>query len=362
MFQDFMNSAATFHSRRVLPVLLAFALSACGEIGDAPPSATPSALAERRDIREEIRLSGDIAPALQVEIKPEVGGKLREVLASTGQQVNQGDLLFVIDDSDLQIERASAQVEIDGARVSVEKQAGNLGRARELFEAKLISKQVYENLDADHRLAENALQRAQRRLETVDDRIAKTRVPAPADGTILSVPVIAGQVVVPAVSVNAGTTLATLADISSLIVDAHVNQLDIGKVNAGDMVEVLGGADDAIRTTAKITFIAPLATAKNNVKGFTVQAVLGGDTSGFRPGMTVAVRLPLATATNAVSVPLGAVFETRQGRVVYVPGDDGSAEPRAVEVGATDLFHAEIRSGLEEGESVLLQRPDERDS
>lgn len=357
-----MNIAAIFPVRRALPVLLAFSLSACGENGNAPSGATPSALAERRDIREEIRLSGDIAPALQVEIKPEVGGKLREVLASTGQQVKKGDLLFVIDDSDLQIERASAQVEIDGARVSVEKQAGNLGRARELFEAKLISKEVYENLDADHRLAENALQRAQRRLETVDDRIAKTRVPAPADGTILSVPVIAGQVVVPAVSVNAGTTLATLADISSLIVDAHVNQLDIGKVNAGDTVEVLGGADDAIRTTAKITFIAPLATAKNNVKGFTVQAVLGGDTSGFRPGMTVAVRLPLATATNAVSVPLGAVFETRQGRVVYVPGDDGSVEPRTVEVGATDLFHAEIRSGLEEGESVLLQRPDERDS
>ena len=148
-------------------------------------------------------------------------------------------------------------------------------------------------------------------METVDDRITKTRVPAPADGTILSVPVIAGQIVVPAVSVNAGTTLATLADLSSLIVDAHVNQLDIGKVKLGDTVEVLGGADDSIRATAKINFIAPLATVKNNVKGFTVQAVLSGDTSAFRPGMTVAIRLPLATATNAVSVPLAAVFESR---------------------------------------------------
>lgn len=347
--------------RRASTVLL-LAVAGCGEHGSPPEQRTPVAQAERRDIREEIRLSGDIAPAFQVEIKPEVGGKLREVLTETGRQVAQGELLFVIDDSDLQIERASAQVEIDGARVSVEKLAGNLGRARELFEAKLISKEVYENLDADHRLSENALQRAQRRLETVDDRIAKTRVPAPADGTILSVPVIAGQVVVPAVSVNAGTTLATLADLSSLIVDAHVNQLDIGKVKLGDGVEVLGGADDSISTTAKINFIAPLATTKNNVKGFTVQAVLAGDTSGFRPGMTVAVRLPVATATNAISVPLGAVFEARQGRVVYVPREDGTAEPRPVEVGATDLFHAEIRSGLQEGESVLLQRPDDRDA
>ena len=68
-----------------------------------------------------------------------------------------------------------------------------------------------------------------------------------------------------------------------------------------------------------------MATTKNNVKGFTVQAVLSGDTSAFRPGMTMAIRLPLATASNAVSVPISAVFESRDGKVVYIPRPD--AEP-----------------------------------
>ena len=114
------------HSLSCLPavVLLLFA-SGCSEQGVSPEREIPTAQAERRDIREEIRLSGDVAPAFQVELKPEVGGKLREVHASTGQMVKQGELLFVIDDSDLHIERSSAQVEIDGARVSVEKLAGN---------------------------------------------------------------------------------------------------------------------------------------------------------------------------------------------------------------------------------------------
>jgi multidrug efflux pump subunit AcrA (membrane-fusion protein) len=111
-------------------VVVLLGASGCGEQNASPERDVPTAQAERRDIREEIRLSGDVAPAFQVEIKPEVGGKLREAHASTGQVVKQGDLLFVIDDSDLQIERASAQVDIDGARVSVEKLAGNLGRAR----------------------------------------------------------------------------------------------------------------------------------------------------------------------------------------------------------------------------------------
>jgi RND family efflux transporter MFP subunit len=318
---------------------------------------TRTAVAELRDINEEIRLSGDVAPAYQVEIKPEVGGKIREVLVTTGQQVKQGDILFVIDDSDLQIELASAQVDIDGAQVSVEKQSGNLRRAAELYASKLISKEVYDNLEADHRLAENALQRAQRRFETVQDRIAKTRVVAPAGGTILSVPVIPGQVVVAAMSVNAGTTLATLADLSTLLIDAHVNQLDIGKVNEDTVVDVLSGTSTESRATAKVNFVAPLATTKNNVKGFSIQAVLDGDASVFRPGMTVGIRLPVARVTNAVSIPVTAVFDEGGEKVVYLPGPGTNTERRPVDIGATDLFHAEVRSGLAPGDRVLLEAP-----
>ncbi len=112
-----MLFAPTMILRCLAPAFL-LALSGCGEQDTTPPLDIPTAQAERRDIREEIRLSGDVSPAFQVEIKPEVGGKLRDVLTQTGREVKKGELLFVIDDSDLQIERASAQVEIDGAVVT----------------------------------------------------------------------------------------------------------------------------------------------------------------------------------------------------------------------------------------------------
>lgn len=354
---DFSRNTACILGRSVLAALCLIAASCSPENGTSEGGKGRTATAERRDISEQIRLSGDIAPAYQVEIKPEVGGKIREVHVTTGQEVKQGDLLFVIDDSELQIELASAQVDIDGARVNVEKLGGNLKRAAELFDAKLISKEVYDNLEADHRLAENALERSQRRFETVQDRITKTRVVAPADGTILSVPVIQGQVVVAAMSVNAGTALATLADLSTLLIDAHVNQLDIGKIAEGSTVEVLTGTGNEARATAKVSFVAPLATTKNNVKGFSIQAVLGGDTSIFRPGMTVGIRLPVAKATNAVSVPVSAVFEDGDRKVVYLPQNGTNVEKRPVEIGVTDLFHAEIRSGLSPGDRVLLEQP-----
>jgi len=344
-----------------LAIAVVSVLTGCSGNDDSAEGAPSTALVERRDVSEEIRLSGDIAPAYQVDIISEVGGKIREINIVPGQKVEKGAVLFVIDDSDLQIERASAQVDINGAEVSVGKYAGNLARARELFQAKLISKEVYENLDADHRLSENALERAERRLEIVEDRIAKSRVVAPASGTILSIPVIAGEVVVAAAR-GRGTTLCTLADLSALLVEAHVNQLDIGKVTKGSIVEVLSGTDQANPTPAQLNFIAPLATIKNKVKGFAIEAVLEGETSKFRPGMTVGLRLPLATATNAVSVPVGSVFDSRSGKIVYLQQGDGDVEKRSVDVGATDLFYAEIREGLKEGDRILIAKPDDGNS
>ena len=194
-----------------------------------------------------------------------------------------------------------------------------------------------------------------------EDGIAKSRVVAPASGTILSIPVIAGEVVVAAAR-GRGTTLCTLADLSALLVEAHVNQLDIGKVTKGSIVEVLSGTDQANPTPAQLNFIAPLATIKNKVKGFAIEAVLEGETSKFRPGMTVGLRLPLATATNAVSVPVGSVFDSRSGKIVYLQQGDGDVEKRSVDVGATDLFYAEIREGLKEGDRILIAKPDDGNS
>jgi multidrug efflux pump subunit AcrA (membrane-fusion protein) len=164
---------------------------------------------------------------------------------------------------------------------------------------------------------------------------------------------------VAAMSVNSGTTVATLADLSSLLIDAHVNQLDIGKISLGSTVEIFTGADQETRTVGRLTFIAPLASTKNNVKGFSVQATLEGDTTGFRPGMTVGLSLPLAHADNALAVPVTAVFpQPEGGKVVYLQLKDGQIEKRTVEVGATDLFFAEILSGLDPGDRVLLTEPD----
>lgn len=314
------------------------------------------ASAERRDIEATLLLTGEVVPAFQVEIKPEVGGKVKKLHADTGQAISRGDTLATIDDTELLTDKDSAETEIEGAQLSVDKNRGNYERAKALYEEKLISKEVYANLEADLAIAENSLEKARSRMRTVEDRLSKTRIEAPADGTVLDVLVNEGQVVVAAASVNSGTVLMSFADLSRLLINSHVNQVDAASLKQGQEIDVnvSGMSDKPLK--ARIEFIAPVATVKNNIKGFQVQALIHENDGRLKPGMSVSMNVPVAKADGAVSVPVAAIFREKKQAVVYVR-KGGVTEKRRVEVGISDLGFAEIRSGIEEGEEILLFEP-----
>ncbi len=184
---------------------------------------------EKRDIDFAVEVSGDVAPAFQLEVKAEVGGKIKAMHVEAGDTVKAGDVLAEIDDRDLLTEKESVLTEIEGTKLNVEKDRRNYERSKELFEAKLVSSEVFENLESTYKLSQNALARAERKLQLVEDKLRKTQVIAPMDGTILTPPVLEGQVVIAAASVNNGTTLMTLADLSKLLVNTHVNQVDVAQ-------------------------------------------------------------------------------------------------------------------------------------
>lgn len=313
---------------------------------------------EKRDIDSTIEVSGDITPSFQLDVKTEVGGKIKALHVEPGEMVKEGDLLAEIDDRDLLSEKESALTEIEGARLAADKTRRNFERAKDLFEAKLISREVYDNLSSELAIADNGLVKAQRKLQLVEDRLRKTQVLAPMPGTVLTVPVLEGQVVISAASVNSGTTLMTLADLGKLLVVCHINQVDVVRLQPNQNVKLRAESLKDLEMDAKITFIAPVATAKNNVKGFQVEATIEKANSRLRPGMTVNMLVPIASANDAVSVPISAVFRGEgRKKVVYVRRGSGT-EKREVQIGVTNTDFAQILSGVEEGEEILLVEPD----
>jgi HlyD family secretion protein len=328
---------------------------------DTPPRPTTAAV-EKRDIRFSVNAAGEIGPAEQVSVRPEVNGRIAELGVDIGDTVKLGDLLFTLDDRDLQIEKESQDKEIERARLQLQQAERNYFRSRELFENKLISLELYEETRTQFELSKNALERAEKSLELVSDRLRKTRIIAPFDCTILTRPVSVGQAVSGSGGFNSGTEVLTIADLHHMVINAHINQADVTRLHAGQEVEVEVEAVPGLRVVGTVERIAPQATIKNNLKGFAARILLSAVDTRVRPGMTANVKIPVAAADSVVAVPLAAVFtepDPDSGineRYVYVK-QGVKFERRPVRIGISDFFFSEVQEGLAAGEVVSLVQP-----
>jgi HlyD family secretion protein len=316
------------------------------------------------NINFSVNAAGEIGPAEQNSVRPEINGKIEQLPVDIGDRVKKGDLLFKLDDKELQQQRASNLTDIQRARLSLEKAERDFKRAQELLAEKLISQELHDDTKTIFELAKNSLDRAQKDLAIIDERLTKTEVRAPFDCTVLTRPVSTGQAVSGSGGFNSGTEVLTIADLNAMVINAHVNQADVPRLKGEQTVEVAVEAVAGLKVTGVVERIAPQATIKNNIKGFAARIALKNPDPRVRPGMTANIKIPVASAENVMAVPLAAVFteknqETGQyERFVYVVQSEAS-EKRIVKVGVSDFFFAEIQEGLSAGEVVALELPKE---
>src|SRR4051794_18511141 len=154
-----------------------------------------TATADLRDISFAVNAAGEIGPAEQVSVRPEINGKIDALPVDIGDSVKKGSLLFKLDDKELQQERASNLTEIERAKLGVEKAERDWNRARHLLDEKLIAQELYDDTKTSFDLAKNDLERAQKSLAIIEERLTKTEVRAPFDCTVLTRPVSSGQAV-----------------------------------------------------------------------------------------------------------------------------------------------------------------------
>jgi len=329
---------------------------------EAMPGRPTTAPVEVRDIDFAVNAAGEIAPAEQVSVRPEINGIILQLPVDVGDKIKKGDLLFKLDDSELQRQKASNMTDIEAAKLSLDKADRDLKRAEQLLKDKLISQEVYDDTKTTFELAKNALERSQKELAITEERLTKTEVRAPFDCTVLTRPVSVGQAVSGSGGFNSGTEVLTVADLNKMIINAQVNQADVPRLKAGESVDITIEAVPGLKITGDVERISPQATIKNNIKGYPARIVLENVDPRVRPGMTANVKIPVASAANVTAVPLEAVFTERNPdtqqyeRFVYVKQGD-SWEKRNVKVGISDYFYAEIQGGLKPGEVVSLELP-----
>lgn len=333
------------------------AAAQAAETATARPS---TAEIETRDIRFAVSAAGEITPAEQVSVRPEVNGKIELLPVDVGDTVRKDQLLFKLDDRELQTEKQSQETAVARTRLEIEQAERNYQRSKELFEGKLISQELFEDSKTTYELTKNSLDRAQKSLDLVLERLRKTVVNAPFDCTVLTRPVSIGQAVSGSGGFNSGTEVLSIANLNDLIINAHINQADVTRLKVEQEVEVTVEAVPGLKIIGRVERVAPQATIKNNIKGFAARILLKNVGRQVRPGMTANISIPVASADDVVAAPLAAVFtefnqETKQQeRFAWVKSGE-EWERRPITIGVSDYFFAEITSGLKAGEVVSLE-------
>lgn len=314
-----------------------------------------TAVVEKRDIMFSVNAAGDIGPADQVSVRPEVNGRIAELPVDIGDKVPKDALLCRLDDRDLQIERQQRLDEIQGAKLQLEKALRAFARNKQLFAESLVATEVFEDSRTEFELASNSLMRANSALRLVDDRISKTKILAPFDCTVLTRPVSIGQAVSGSGGFNSGTEVMTIANLNNMIINAHINQADVIRLTQGQEVDIQVESVPGLTMKGVLDRVAPQAIIKNGIKGFAARIAIKDIDQRVRPGMTAILSIPIASAENVLAIPLAAVFTEENSRYVFVKQGE-KFERRPVVVGITDYGYAEVQEGLNNGDIVSLEQ------
>lgn len=355
-----------------------------GHTNQPPANPVPTGKAELADVQVEVVEVGTVEPEVKVDVKSALSGKVVALPVREGDLVRKGDLIVAIEPDVNQAQTLAA------VRRSVSQQEIELADAEKDFLAKdelaragLLPLEVRRAAETRYKVAKEALEAAREKAQILaSSGIPLTTNPqqvvhivSPMNGVVIRRPVELGEAVTGAGSFNAGTVIATVADLSKMIVKAGVAEVDIGKVVVGAPVEVTLDAYPRRKFLGKVSRIAPAARLDRDVKVFDVEVVLDAQGKELRTGMTANVKIMGEKVEGILTVPIEALFRRDDKDIVYVLKASGAStfakpkgtptpdawkswfEEREVEVGLSSLTRVQVITGLTPGDEVALEDP-----
>lgn len=354
----------------VLTAALPFAaLAACTRAGADDGSSRPYkvGVVDRGEVRVTVEETGVVEPERSIVVKSPISGVVQQLYVREGDRVQPGQgLARILPDIAQANSLAQLRSEIARAQIARDNAGRDFDRAQALSgiggitQSDLDQRRVaYEQADNQWRTAQDQLRLVQLSGVTAGDSGGAqwARIIAPAAGVVIARGVEEGETVVGGTSAfGGGTALFTIADLSTLIVKAAINEVDIGKVKRGDRVTLTVDAFPGDTAQGVVRLVPPAARQQERVRVFDVEVEVTGGQRFLRPGMTANVRISGPVRREVVRVPVEAVLLQEGKPVVYRIGGSGP-QPVAVTLGLSDLFYVELTGGLAPGDSIALEDP-----
>ena len=308
-----------------------------------------------QSIEKKTVVTGTVIPEDEVEIKPQISGIIEKLFVDEGDLVINGDLLAKVKVVPNEQTLNSAKGRLSNTLILLRNAEVEFKRNQSLFEKEIISKQQFDNAKLSYDQAEQNVKNARSDLQIIKlgsaggSTIANTNIRATVAGTILEIPVKEGDQVIESNNFNAGTTIATIADLNKMIFEGKVDEAEVSKLTIGMPLTVNLGAIQDKDFDAKLKFIAPKGNEDQGTVQFKIEGDVYLDNSIFiRAGYSANASLVLEKKDSimVISEALLQFDKISNDPYVEVKNDKGTFERKNIELGISDGINVEIISGL----------------
>lgn len=391
---------------------------------------------QKQSLTSVVSASGEIKPKVYVNVGANAFGKITHLYVKEGEHVKRGQLLAQLENvqsaadvAGMKASLAAMETDAVAADAGVKTNVADLNRAKSdaehakldydraqgLFKDQLISKSDYDVKKAVWESASAGLLQAQARINQskaqlessqrrvtqthaslthANDVLQKTTYQAPFDGVITNLPVREGETVVIGIQNAPGSTLMTLADMSTITSEVKVDETDIVSVALGQSAEVTIdaipkkvfhgivteiGNNAIVRSTGVAT--SQENTTSQEAKDFKVVVTLQDPPADLRPGLSSTAKITTAVRSNVLSIPIQALTVRNKADLDAARAEKGSvqaASPGAtpkdkkaqdiqgvfvirakkaefvtVETGISGTTDIEITKGLQDGDEII---------
>lgn len=314
--------------------------------------------------------TGKVIPLEEIEIKPQITGIIDKIYLLEGAKVKKGDLIATIRVVPNEQSLLSAKGRVDNIKIRLSNAKISYDRNKSLFEKGVLSQADYEQVELTYNQAKQDLVNAENDYKIIKSGssgvgVANTDIRAQISGTILEIPIKEGDQVIQSNNFNAGTTIATIADMTKMIFEGKVDESEVGKLVRESNIEVSLGAIEGKKFPANLNFIAPKGTEEAGAVQFKIKADVSLDDQYFiRAGYSANAEIVLVKKDSVLSIKESLLQFDRKTEKPYVEVkvEEGKFEKRDVELGISDGINVEILGGIEPEDEMKIWNKASKDS
>ena len=338
----------------------------------------------RGNVEKTVVASGSVESVNEVDVGAQASGEITKLYVKLGQEIKKGEMIADIDSTTqintLNTKKAalvSYQAQLKAKKTAYDVALSSYNRLSKLYTQKATSldslntaKSTLDNAKAEMEAIEANIKQAEIEVNTAETNVGYTKITAPMDGTVISVPVSEGQTV----NANQTTpTIVTIADLSKMKIKPEISEGDITKVKAGQEVSftilsdsqtvyhsVIDSVDPANTTTSDSSSTSSSTSSNSSSTTSAIyyyaNVLIDNPDRTLRIGMTTENNIKIANAKDVLLISNMAIQKRDGKSFVNVLNDKNQPEQREVETGVQNDFKTEIKSGLNEGEKVIVSQ------